>query len=545
MGYVIRMPQLGMSMDEGTVVEWRFDEGDTVEEGTVVAIVESEKAANDVEAREDGTVRAILVSEGDTVEPGTPIGIVADADEDLNAYEAEIGADIEARTDAGPDAGSTGAEGSTAATGTDADAAGGTDSPDRTGNVKATPGARRLAEQEGIDLAAVDGTGPQGVVTDDDVESYLESAAEADESGGTVRTVVESGELSGVQRTVSERLSESAATAVHVTLNRSFDAGTVRAVADAADGTAADVSITDLLIKAAAETLSSFPEFNALFEDGEHKLIEEVNVGVATDIEDGLVTPVIPAADGKSVEALHRIRARLGERVQSGEYTMDDLSGGTFTVSNLGPYGVDDFDPVINPPEIAILGVGRIRDDGAMTLSLSFDHRVVNGADAARFLDALVSTLTDRTALVGFFGTELSVEGGPSDREIRIDTAEGLSGRYRTAYGDVAFDEPQSVGGSGSAPSPVDHLLGALGSCLSLSVRTQAERDDVAIGAIETAVHGSPEHGPLESVELELELETDADEGAIEKAVTKGEHACYVARTLSDDVPVDVEWTRA
>ena len=132
-----------------------------------------------------------------------------------------------------------------------------------------------------------------------------------------------------------------------------------------------------------------------------------MNVGVAVDVDGGLVTPVVPDVRTKSAEEVAALRGALTERALAGEFTSEDLAGGTFTVTNLGMFGVDSFDPVINPPETAILGVGRVRENGTMTLSLSFDHRVVNGADAARYLDDLVGTLTDPGTLVSFFDADL------------------------------------------------------------------------------------------------------------------------------------------
>ncbi|PSP83968.1 dihydrolipoyllysine acetyltransferase [Halobacteriales archaeon QS_1_68_17] len=467
MGYLIRMPQMGMEMDEGEVVAWEVDEGETAEEGEVLAVVESEKATNEVEAREDGVLRRVLVEVGGTVEPGTSIGILADPDEDLSRFEDQLDGET-APADDGEDA--TAAD---AASGTSRSAGSG-GGGQSTETVRATPGATQLADEEGVDLAAVRGTGPQGVVTEDDVADHLREAgaetggaggaaadvraspgagraadelgvdvaavegtgpegviieddvrrhaertaaepepepaagaAGAVEAGRATRTVGETRELSGVQRTVSDRLGESYRNAVHVTVNRSFDAGALRDVAAAAEAAGLDVSLSDLLVRAVGEQLAEMPAFNALFEDGQHKLIEEVNVGVAVDVEGGLVTPVVPAVDARSVEEVAAVRGELVERATSGGFTSDDLAGGTFTISNLGMFGVDHFDPVINPPEVAILGVGRIRDDGTMTLSLSFDHRVVNGADGAKFLAGLVGTLTDPLALADLFETDV------------------------------------------------------------------------------------------------------------------------------------------
>ena len=594
MGYVIRMPQMGMSMEEGTVVSWAVDEGDAVEAEEVLCVVESEKTSADVEAREPGVLRSIVVPEGGTVEPGAAIGILAEADEPLDAYRSQVDTDVQIDVDASADTESAEPEAATAekTTASEATAA----SAER---VRASPGARSLADAEGVDLTSVEGTGPQGVITEDDVRKAVSTTADTDAPGSAAvraspgakalaaetgldltsiegtgpqgvitetdveratdagradagatgvatRTVADSRELSGMQRTISDRLGESYREAVHVTLNREYDTAALRAVVDDAAAGGVDVSLTDPLLKAVGNALADHPAFNATFEDGEHALVEQINVGVAVDVEAGLVAPVIGDVDGLSVEAISRERARLTERVQSGEFTMDDLAGGTFTVTNLGVFGVDHFDPIINPPQVAILGLGRIRDDGTMTLSLSFDHRVVNGADAARFLDTLIGHLTDESALRNGFDASLdgSIGDDASNRTVRVRTESRYAGTYRASGAEIGFDEPESMGGGGTAPDPVAHLLGALGACLSLSVRAMAERDDVAVGRIETDVDGDPEHGPLESVTIELRLETDGADEDVERVVTKAERACYVARTLTDDLDVSLSWTR-
>lgn len=430
MGYLVRMPQMGMEMEQGEVVSWELAEGEATTAESVVAVVESEKAANDVEAREDGVLRRILVPEGGRVEPGTPIGIFAGPDEDIGDLEAEVASLDDVELPAGADGADEGDGRDAADPGTTAgvEAAGsgsetsasggvaGSGASDRSGehgssHVRATPGARRLAAERDVALAAVTGTGPQGVVTEDDVAAHVESGA--DTGGAATRTVADDRELSGMQQTVGERLGESYRNAVHVTVDRSFAAGTLQGVTETMQAGGVDVSLTDVLVAAVAAQLDAQPAFNALYEDGHHRLIEEVNVGVAVDVDDGLVTPVVPRASDKHAEEIGRIRRDRTDRVLAGEFDMDDLSGGTFTISNLGPLGVDSFDPIINPPEVAILGVGRVRDDGSMTLCLSFDHRVVNGADAARFLDGLVERLTDATALLDLFAARVV----PADRD--------------------------------------------------------------------------------------------------------------------------------
>ena len=228
----------------------------------------------------------------------------------------------------------------------------------------------------------------------------------SDESDGPAeRTVASEGSLSPMRRTIASRLQESYQEAVHVTVSREIGAEAMLAAADA--DLDVDASVTDVLLCALSDTLAEHPAFNATFEDGTHRVYEEHNVGVAVAIEEGLVTPVIEDVGSKSLAEVARARQRAIERVQAGDYTMKTFQGGTFTVSNLGPLGVDSFDPIINPPEIAILGVNRIREevvpdgDGGvavekrLNLDLSFDHRVVDGADAARFLRTLAGNLEE------------------------------------------------------------------------------------------------------------------------------------------------------
>jgi pyruvate dehydrogenase E2 component (dihydrolipoamide acetyltransferase) len=221
-----------------------------------------------------------------------------------------------------------------------------------------------------------------------------------------------------MRKTIASRLQESYREAVHVTASREVDATELLAAAEAAgpgeagtDDEGIDPSVVDVLLCALSEALDAHPAFNATFEDGTHTLYEEHNVGVAVDIDAGLVTPVVADVGSKSLVEIARDRKGLTDRVLNGDYSMSTFRGGTFTVSNLGPLGVDSFTPVINPPEVAILGVGRITEtvvpDGGdtvreqrMMLDLSFDHRVVDGADAARFLETLATHLDDAMGYV-------------------------------------------------------------------------------------------------------------------------------------------------
>lgn len=214
------------------------------------------------------------------------------------------------------------------------------------------------------------------------------------------RTVASEQTLSPMRRTIAARLTESYQNAVHVTVSRELDA---ELLLDRAESAGEAVGLIDALLAAVSATLEDHPAFNATFEDETHRVFEEHNIGIAVDIEAGLVTPVIGSVEQKSLPEIASERRRLTDRMQAGDYTMSDFRGGTFTVSNLGSLGSDSFTPIINPPEIAILGVNRIRErprraeDGdvtfrkTLTVDLSFDHRVVDGAAAARFLDTLAA----------------------------------------------------------------------------------------------------------------------------------------------------------
>jgi pyruvate dehydrogenase E2 component (dihydrolipoamide acetyltransferase) len=404
MAYIVRMPKLGMEMDEGELLEWKVDGGERVEAGQVIAEIESEKSVADVEAREDGVLRSTVLDPGETVEPGTPMGIVARPDDDVSGLVAEIesgGADaVEEGGGAESPVEETGAD----STATDATAA-------ATAGVRASPRARRRAGELGLELATIEGTGPRGAVTADDVEAAAaardpsDTGSEATATGADGPAVAEERSLSGMRRTIGDRLGRSYREAVHVTLHRDVRVDETVAAAGAADSALdADVSVTDVLLVALSEALSEHPAFNATFEDGTHRIYADQNVGVAVDVEEGLVAPVLRGIGDRSLADLAASRREVTERTLAGEYAMDDLAGGTFTVTNLGVLGVDAFDPIIDPPQVAILGVGRIRDrptavEGEvavrswMGLDLSFDHRVVDGADGARFLDTLADHL--------------------------------------------------------------------------------------------------------------------------------------------------------
>ena len=626
MGYVVRMPKLGLEMENGTLLEWFVEEGETAEEEAVIAEIESEKTTAEVDAREDGVLRRTFIGKGETVAPGTPIGILAGADEDIDDLLAEAEADLgdvskggesttesasaeTASAEAVPETSGTDGEstepaataaestGSAAATKAsprakkraeelDVDLAGidGTGpqgaiteedveakaeaksgDADDGGEVRATPRARKRADDLGVDLVAVTGSGPQGAITEDDVEARAESADEGgapqtDEGPGARRTLLEERAFDGMRRTIAKRLSESYREAVHVTEHREVDAGELLAAVDAAgEALDVDVSMTDVLLLALSDALDEHPAFNATFEDDTHRLYEEHNLCLAVDVEQGLVTPVIPDVGAKSLSALAADRRDIVQRTLDGEYTMADLQGGTFTVTNLGVLGVESFDPIINPPQIAILGVNTLGDrvvmgeDGTpetrrvLPLDLSFDHRVVDGADAARFLGTLADNLEDPWSLLPGEVAATREEGGASGpgiaavsppRTAIARSTDGMSGTVSTGGIEQRY-------GDGSEPSPVDLFLGSLAACLSLSIRYQADMRDVSVGEIDVETDGQPESGSVESVDITVRLDApEADESTLDRIVEYGERSCHVAELLREDLPVELTWER-
>ena len=601
MGYIVKMPKLGMEMKSGTITRWVVDEGESVEEGDVVAEIESEKTAAEIDARESGVLRRRYLEEGDETSPGGVLGILAGADEDISALEAQVeeeGGVVEAEEEtaepAEASAQSASSERSSAVTKrsgsqpsgevkasprarqraddldvdlvtvegtgpqgsvTEQDvvaAAEGVGDSVSTSDVRASPRAKKRAEDLEVDLTRVEGTGPQGSITEEDVET----AAEEGSAGGPAGRTTER-PLSGMRRTIADRLGQSYREAVHVTEHRTADAEAVLAAADAASETfSADVSVTDVLLRALSAALTDHPEFNATFEDDVHRLHEEHNLCVAVDVEAGLIAPVVRNVGSDHIVDIAEKRARVTEKALSGDYTMDDLSGGTFTVTNLGVLGVESFDPVINPPQVAILGVNAIGetptkgDDGSVVfrrtlpLDLSFDHRVVDGADAARFLDTFVGHLENPWPLLeGVDRREATPVELPEGRvSASIDT--DFDGSISAGSFEYEFAVTEQLGGSEDAPMPVDFFLGSLAACLSSSIGVQANMRDVAFDDITVDVEATPPEGSVESLAVHVSVATDADDAIVDRIVTNGERTCHVAELLREDLPVEVTWDR-
>jgi len=366
------MPRLSLTMKTGTVVQWFKKEGETVQKGESLVEVLSEKVTYDVEAPESGVLRKILAMEGMDVPVAQAIGIIAQLDEQIPETELVLTAPEEAAK---------------------VEAVSERELVEKVEErIAASPAAKRLAREHSVDLSKVVGTGPEGRIVEDDVKKFMEETKVAPR----VREVIP---LTGIRKTTAERVSLSARTAPHSTITMEVD---VTKAVRLREETQA--SYTDMLVKAVAKALREHPIMNSTLDDDQIKVFEDINIGIAVATEKGLVVPVVHNADKKSLSDIASALKEVVDKAREGRLTKEDVTGGTFTITNLGMYGVDVFIPIINPPETAILGVGRVTEKPVVIsgqlaikpviqLSLSFDHRIVDGAPAAKFLQKIKQIL--------------------------------------------------------------------------------------------------------------------------------------------------------
>ncbi len=432
----VEMPKMGDTMEEGKILRWLKHEGDTVKKGESLAEVETDKVNIEIEAFASGVLRKILVQEGESAPIGAQIALIGSPDEPLPTGASDE--DAATATREAPTASSvpapargstTGRPEPTAPTATAASALSAPAPAGGHGRIFISPIARRLAEEHQLDYAQIRGTGPNGRIIKMDVEAALAQQAAAPAPAmpaapafEPVPAAIEGEEvveipLTSMRRTIAKRLSQSMQTAPHFYVTSVIDTGKLAELRRQINEYAASepqpvkVSFNDLIIKAVARALVRMPQVNVSF--AEDRLIQkkQVNVGMAVALETGLIVPVIKHADQRSVLDIAREARRLAEAARSGKLKPDDLSGGTFTVSNLGMYDVESFTAVINPPESAILAVGSITptpvvENGQvvvrdrMKVTLSSDHRAIDGAIAARFLQEVKRLLEEPFGLL-------------------------------------------------------------------------------------------------------------------------------------------------
>ena len=374
----IVLPKSGFTSEASTVIGWSVAEGDRVEEGQLLCEVETEKTTIEITAPASGLLRKILIREGETRPVGVTMGFIGEADEPIPEVE-----------DTPPP---TPAVTQTTATPTSSAR------PRRaaTGRVRASPAARKLASEHGIDLAELSGSGPGGAITTGDVER----AIEASRAGADVELVP----MSSMRRAIARMTQESFQNAPHFYLTLEADAASL--LNDRPEG----ISVTHCFVKAAGLGLREFPQMRAQVEGDAFAIPHAVNVGLITAVEDGLVVPVIRDADQSSLTEIAETVRSLVDGARSGKLSADDVSGAGFSITNLGMYDIETFHAIIHAPEAAILAVGAIVEkpvvkDGQVVpgvrvaLTLSCDHRVVDGVIAAQFLGRLKKLVEDISAL--------------------------------------------------------------------------------------------------------------------------------------------------
>ncbi len=445
------MPKMGYDMTQGKIVQWLKHEGDRVEKGEAIAEIETDKVNIQIEAFASGQLQKILVHEGETVPVGQPIAEIGEPGErPAEVRPSELLQKQEVGTGEGGEAPATEVTG----VAPQREAARPAPQPgEEEERVKASPMARRLAEEQGIELGRVPGSGPGGRITKEDVERYLTEAAarqrpfrpaepqpaapqrpaeeapsgaEAARPATTAPTPaapspapqpqaaaqplvppegvpVEAHDLSRMGQAIARHMALSKSTIPHFYTTVEVDMSRVATLKEELNQSMPEekrLSFNDFVMKATAMALTKFPKLNSFYTEGKRNLFKQINLGMAIALEDGLIAPVIRDCDRKSLFDIARESRELVARTRKGTLRQEDYSGGTFTVTNMGMLGVEEFSAIINPPQAAILAVGTVaprpvvRNNAlavasTMMATLSADHRVVNGADAARYLNEL------------------------------------------------------------------------------------------------------------------------------------------------------------
>ena len=410
----VKLPRLGQGMESGVIVRWLKSEGDTVAKGEPLYELDTDKVTQEVESDLDGVLAKIVVPEGD-VEVGATVAVIeADGASEPPAESpgSASAGPAEPTTDGAPEPSATSAA-SAAAAKDEAPGGRAADRPAAPTRVKASPLARRIARERGVDLGSLQGTGPEGRILADDVEraaagvtgapAAVPAAAPAPLPSREVEVVP----LTSIRKTIARRLTE-AWTAPVFQLGVSADMTEVlslreQLVSRLAEGDAKP-TVNDVLVKLAGVALMRHVAVNATFTGEEIQRHPNAHIGIAVAAPQGLVVPVVRDADRRTVQEIARARADLVTRARDSKLTLQDMEGGTFTISNLGMFGVEQFTAVLNPPQVAILAVGAVKDepvvhDGEldvapiMRMVLTCDHRAIDGADGAQFLQTLVALI--------------------------------------------------------------------------------------------------------------------------------------------------------
>ena len=423
MAEVIRMPRMSDTMEEGNIVGWIAKVGDKVSPGDVLAEVETDKATMELESFYEGTLLYIGVEEG-TIAVNAVLAVIGEEGED---YEAALAAEEAnsteetSETEKTEPATETAAESSSStASATPAPAAHETVASNSDTRIKASPLAKSIAKEAGVNIEAITGSGDQGRIIKKDVEAYIESGAGSSSSAPVQKESLRAATdftygdvpVSQMRKTIARRLGESKFSAPHFYLTMEMDMdNAVQARKDINETSEVRISFNDLVVKAAAVALRKHPSINSSWFGDKITYHQDINVGVAVAVPDGLLVPVVRDTDLKSLSMINQEVKELAGKAKSKKLSMEEMSGNTFTISNLGMFGIDEFTAIINPPDACIMAVGGIIEKPVvkngeivvgktMKVTLSCDHRVVDGASGAAFLQTFKSMLEQPVRLL-------------------------------------------------------------------------------------------------------------------------------------------------
>lgn len=398
MASTVLLPKLNFTMENGTIVEWHKNIGDRVENGDTLAEVTTDKVNMEVESTESGVLMEIFAQPGDVVEVLKPIAIIGEPGEDIENLKNEVYQALGKAPEVNSETSKSQEQ----------------PAKNETKKVRATPKAKKLAKEHNLDLAAIFGGSTGRIIEAKDITDYLSQLQETSNSKEVQkqRNIIP---LTPMRKAIGERLRYTLETAASAMAGTEICFDKVSALRKELNGNIAPeevrITYTDFLVKACAEALKKNPYLNATMREEGIELLSDINIGFAVPVEEGLLVPVIGTVQNKNIQQIASGRLALHQKVKSGQALPSDLTGGTFTISNMGVFEVDYCDPIINPPEAGILGIGRIRErvgleDGKLITyqsvfaTLVYDHRILDGATAAAFLGDLKNLLENPDLLV-------------------------------------------------------------------------------------------------------------------------------------------------
>ena len=528
------MPKLGQAMTEGVVVRWHRTDGERVAAGELLVTVETDKATYDLEATTSGTLH-VVVQEGQEVPIHTVIAEIGDAPVRAVSAAAPPPADPAARQR----------------------------KASRPGRVLASPKAKRLAAERGIDLSSLTPSSADGVISAADVERAAadqQPAVAAQPASALTRTERERRPLTGIRKAAARRLQAAWQTIPHIVQMIDVDAGALQAARERRKADLAGLTLNDLILYAAVRVLAGLPDLNGTVEDAELVLYDGVDIGFAVDSPRGLLVPVIRGAGSLSITQLVRERQRLVEAARAGQLQPADMGQASLTVSNLGMFGIRAGTPVINLGEPILVFVGAVEErpvvaEGQiiarpmLTLSIAYDHRVADGVAASRLSQGLKEALENLES-ESFLEVPNPQSPTPNPqeslgkREVRsVSAGDQYAVQVRSHAHVWSLDEPASDGGQDTGPDPVTAFLGALLSCLTIAFKAAARRRKISIERIEGHAKASPK-GQVKEIALTLAVWSAASEQDLQLLLERARRGCYVSGVLKPDIQLTVELVR-